>query len=460
MKSGFAAAVAPILIFALVGLTGCGKAPEVNLLIMTIDTLRADHLSCYGYPKATSPRMDRFASDGVLFEHVVCQSSQTLPSHASIFTGVNPRSHLAISHESPVGQDITTLAEILKDRGYETGAFISSHALDSEYGLDQGFDTYWEVHKAHTIREREICKQRETDATTAAALAWLKEYADKGFFLWIHWFHPHRPYDPPDRYISAFAGGYSGTADSSPEFIMQVWRRQIEIEQADIDHLVGRYDGEVAFTDVQVGVIIDALETLGLLDNTIVVITADHGEILYDHEHYFGHDIALYDECLRIPLIIHAPGLEIGESRIEQLVQSIDIMPTVLDLLDVVHPEGLEGKCLLPLIGGGGQATAEYCFSETFPFPEKCPPRHAVRTADAKLIWKEVRSDSMVKELYDLAADPGETNNLYGEHPDFAAYLDSVLTAWIAPGGLHPADIPSARDSGRWRILRSLGYVD
>lgn len=460
MKSRLTAVIAPIFIGALMGLAGCGKAPGPNLLIITIDTLRADHLSCYGHDRNTSPRIDGFATGGVLFEQVVCQSSQTLPSHTSIFTGMNPRTHQAISHESPVPPDIITLAEMLKDRGYKTGAFISSHALDSEYGLDQGFDTYWEIHEELSIMERDICRLREMDATTAAASAWLREHMDAGFFLWIHWFHPHRPYNPPDRYISAFAGGYSGSANSSPEFIMQVWRQEIEIDQEDVDHLVGSYDGEVAFTDVQVGAVIDELDSLGLLENTVVVITADHGEILYDHEHYFGHDIALYDECLRIPLIIRAPGLEIADSRIEELVQSIDIMPTVLDLLDIAHPEGLEGESLLPLIGGSGRPTAEYCFSETFPFPEKCPPRHAVRTADAKLIWKEAGSDPMVKELYDLADDPGETHNLYAEHPDFAAYLDSVLTAWIAPQGLHPARIPSARESGRWRILRSLGYVD
>jgi arylsulfatase A-like enzyme len=449
-----------LLVSVLMTLPGCGKRPGSNLLIITIDTLRADHLGCYGYQRGTTPVIDEFAGRGVLFENVVCQSSQTLPSHASIFTGMNPRTHKAISHESKVDPGLKTLAEMLHDRGYTTGAFISSHALDVDYGLDQGFDTYWEIHKELTLRQRDLARLMELDPTTEAAASWLRDQHDSGFFLWIHWFHPHRPYNPPPRYLQAFAGGYSGSADSSPEFIMKVWRQEIQISQADVDHLVGRYDGEIAFTDVQVGKILGELDSLGLIGNTIVIITADHGEILYEHEHYFGHDIALYDECLMIPLIVHAPGTETAAGRINQLVQSLDVLPTVLDLLEIDHPDGLEGRSLIPLMDGGAESTAEYCFSETFPFPEKCLPRHAVRTTDAKLIWKEAGSEQLIKELYDLVADPGETHNLYDEHPDFATHLDSVLTVWIAPEGLHPARIPSARESGRWRILRSLGYVD
>lgn len=439
--------------------TGCGRQPHLNVLIITIDTLRADHLTSYGYHRPTSPRMDEFARRGVLFEAVACQSSQTLPSHASIFIGTNPRVHKAISHESPVDPAVTTLAELLKKAGYQTGAFISSHALDSEYGLDQGFDTYWEVHKEHTFQERRSATADEMDLTTDAALTWLGQNSGSEFFLWIHWFHPHRPYNPPPAYARAFAGAYEGPVTSEPEFIMKVWRDRIDLPEEDVAYLVGLYDGEVAFADAQVGRVLDELETMNLLDNTVVVITADHGEILYEHEYYFGHDIALYDECLMIPLIIYAPALGAAHPRIGSLVQSLDILPTVLDLLEMEHPGGLEGKSLLPLIAGSGQSTADYCFSETFPFPEKCPPRHAVRTAHSKLIWKEEQTATLTKEFYDLTADPGETQSLYGRHPE-SARLDSVLARWMQKEGLHPAPIPTARESGRWRILRSLGYVD
>jgi arylsulfatase A-like enzyme len=440
-------------------LLACAGRPELNVVVITLDTLRADHLSCYGYERNTSPRIDEFAGHGVLFENVACQSSQTLPSHASIFVGTNPRTHKAISHESPVGPDITTLAEILRDHGYRTAAFISSHALDSKYRLDQGFNTYWEVHKERTYDERRTAKEAEDDPTLDEAIEWLKGHGRSKFFLWVHWFHPHRAYNPPPRYRQMFAGDYDGTATSDPEFIMKVWKGEAELAQPDVDHLRGLYDGEVAFTDELVGRLVDWLDTMRILENTIVVITSDHGEILYEHERYFGHDIALYDECIMIPLIIYSPTLEIGNPRVGELVQSLDIMPTLLEVLEIEPPVGLEGKSLLPLAGGGGVPTVEYSFSETFPFPEKCAPRHAVRSRDAKLIWKEGCEEELCKEFYDLKADPGETSNVYDEHPG-AARLDSVLARWMQADGLHPASIPTARESGRWRILKSLGYVD
>ncbi len=439
---------------------GCGKDTRPNIVLITIDTLRPDHLTCYGYDKPTSPRMDAFAGGAVLFEHVCCQSSQTLPSHASILIGTNPRSHKVISHESFVDENTTTLAEMLKRRGYRTAAFISSHALDSKYGLDQGFDTYWEVHKQFTIPERQLHKVQEKSATTDAVLDWLGGTTGSEFFLWVHWFDPHRPYNPPPRYLREFAGGYTGTATSDADFIMKVWRERIDLTPQDVDHLTGRYDGEVAFTDVQVGRVLDDLAARGLLDNTIVVVTADHGEILYEHEYYFGHDIGLYDECIMIPLIMHVPGHGRPGARLNPLVQSLDIMPTLLEVLGIEAPDYLEGKSLLPLMGGTGEATVAFAFSETFPFPEKSPPRHAVRTADAKLLWKETRADTILKAYYDLLQDPGETANLYSDNFAPASRLDSVLARFVADGGLHPARIPTAQESGRLRILKSLGYID
>jgi arylsulfatase A-like enzyme len=445
----------------LVLISGCGKEPRYNVVIVTIDTLRSDRLGCYGYGRPTSPRIDRFADGAALFENVVCQSSQTLPSHTSIFLGTHPRTHLAISHESVVGADQTTLAEILKSKGYVTAAFISSHALDSKYGLDQGFETYWEVHKEATIPERQVLKNREADATTKiGVLPWLEQHAGSRFFLWVHWFHPHRPYDPPPRYHQAFAGDYKGSASSDPEFIMKVWHEEIELAPQDVAYLSGCYDGEVAFSDAQVGHLLDALSSMGLMKNTIVIVTADHGELLYEHERYFGHDIALYDECIMIPLIIHVPGEAAAGRRISELVQSLDILPTVCDLLGIRCPRRSEGKSLVPLMNGSGEPTTEVAFSETYPFPEKCEPRHAVRTADEKLIWKEVRQAPLLKEYYDLAADPGETANLYPYLPSGAVRLDSILSAWTEDGGLRPAPIPTAMETNRINILKSLGYLE
>jgi arylsulfatase A-like enzyme len=443
-------------------LSACGRQPQLNVLVITVDTLRADHLGCYGYGKPTSPRLDAFAGDAVLFEQVFCQSPQTLPSHASIFTGMHPRTHKAISHESKVDKKLTTLAEVLAKRGYSTGAIISSHVLDPKYGLDQGFGSYSLIHHMVPDRKRQEMNRREEDPTTSEALSWLGDNKQNRFFLWIHWFHPHRPYAPPPRYREMFAGDYAGpAAEDQNDWAMKMWRERVDLPEADLAYMRGLYDGEIAFTDVQVGRVLDALDSLGLAQNTIVVFTSDHGEILYEHEYYFGHDIALYDECTMIPLILRIPGLAAVRHRVGGLVQSIDIFPTILESLGLECPAEVEGKSLVPLARGTAEASVECGFSETFPFPEKCPPRHAARTETAKMIWREEPSGEITKEYYDLAADPHESRNLWavGAGPD-AARLDGILSNWLKPSGLHPAPIPSAAESGRLKILKSLGYVD
>jgi arylsulfatase A-like enzyme len=438
----------------------CGRSPKPNVVLVTIDTLRADYLGCYGHARPTSPNLDALAADAVLFEKVLCQSPETLPSHTSIMTGMHPRTHKVISHESKVDGAITTMAEVLSKRGYTSGAIVSSHVLDAKYGLDQGFATYRAIHYAYKDRQRELMHQREQDPTTDEALAWLRDHRKTNFFLWVHWFHPHRAYNPPPRYKQLFAGAYAGpAAGDQNDFAMRVWRDKVALPAEDIAYMRGLYEGEVAFTDVQVGRLLDELRALDLLDNTIVVITSDHGEILYEHEYYFGHDIALYDECTMVPLVVRIPGLDAPPRRVGGLVQTIDIFPTVLEALGIPCPAEVEGKSLVPLMRGEADRTVEHGFTETFPFPEKCPPRHAVRTETAKLVWREERPAEIVKQLYDLEADPAETVNLYPAGAQAQA-LDAILAAWIEPLGLHPAPIPSATESGRVKILKSLGYLD
>lgn len=438
----------------------CAKSPRPNVILITIDTLRADYLSCYGHPRPTSPNLDAFAGDAVLFEQVLCQSPETLPSHTSIMTGMHPRTHKVISHESKVDDAITTLAEVLNKRGYVTGAVVSSHVLDAKYGLDQGFAAYRPVHYAYKERQRELMHQREEDPTTEEALTWMRDHRKSRFFLWVHWFHPHRAYNPPPRYKQIFAGDYAGPAAADQnDFAMRVWRDRVDLAAEDIAYMRGLYEGEVAFTDAQVGRLLDELRALNLLDNTIVVVTSDHGEILYEHEYYFGHDIALYDECTMVPLVVRIPGIGEPPRRVGGLVQTIDIFPTVLEALGIACPGEVEGKSLLPLMRGAADGTVEYGFTETFPFPEKCPPRHAVRTETAKLVWREEPPAEIAKQLYDLEADPAETVNLYPTGPEAQA-LDAILADWIEPGGLHPAPIPTATESGRVKILKSLGYLD
>lgn len=458
LTRNIAVAIAVAIAFAAIFAVSCGKGRNVNLLVITIDTLRADYLGCYGYDKPTSPRIDAFARDAVLFEKVFCQAPETLPSHTSIFTGLYTRNHKAIGNESRVAPEVTTLAEILKDHGYRTCAMISNHVLDAKYGLNQGFDKYVPIHLVTDDRKRAESPESDSDPTTEQAIAWLDENKNSKFFLWVHWFHPHRPYDPPPAYQEAFAGNYTGPAGDQNDFAMKVWRDKIDLPPEDVAQMRGLYAGEVAFTDFQVGMLLDDLARLRLLDNTVVVITSDHGEILYDHEYYFGHDIGLYTECTMVPLVMRIPGMGAPGRRVPGLIQSIDIFPTILQALSISPPARVDGKSLIPLVEGKATSTTDVGFSEGFPFPEKCPPRHAVRTETAELIWREEPSGETTKMYFDLAADPGERTNLYPTPA--ATSLDDTLSAWIAPGGLHPAPIPTARESGRWKILKSLGYLD
>jgi hypothetical protein len=240
--------------------------PEFSLILLTLSSLRPDHLGCYGYTEQTSPRIDRLARNSMIFENVVCQSSMTLPSHVSMFTGMNPRHHKAISNGSRADSAHTMLAEVLSSQGYLTAAFVTSRALDSKYGLDQGFDVYWEIRKGRLPRESLASYERGEDPTTDAALAWLKEHTDSAFFVWINWDHPQVPYSPLARYSSMFAGDYKGMVTGEREFIRSVWEDRIDLSEEDLKYLLGLYDGEIAFADAQVGRVLDKLDCLDLLE--------------------------------------------------------------------------------------------------------------------------------------------------------------------------------------------------
>ncbi len=435
------------------------RRPGPNLIFMTVSSMRKDHLGCYGYARPTSPNIDRLAGKGVRFGNVVCQSAQTAPSLASVFTGMNPRTHGALNHADILDDRFSTLAELLAERGYLTSAFTSGYALDS-CGLDQGFDLYWRVYDHFTLKQTHARYQRQEDPTTAAVLAWLEAYTQSPLFLWVHWLHPRRPYDPPPEQEKVFveASRLDTHSEQRPASDVNGWESVLSGEE--VGALIGRYDGEVAFADVQVGRVLDKLEALGLRENTIVVLTADHGEVLYDHECYFGHERALYDEAIMIPLVIQGDAVVIPDARADNLARSIDIMPTVLGLLDVEIPETVEGENLVPLLAGHEAWKIEYAFCETFPFTSEGLPRHAVRTSASKLIWKDAGPDSIEKEFYDLKHDPEELANIYAITSPEAAFLDSVLSRWIGPDTRHPVIIPDPPNGLRRRLLRRLGYID
>jgi len=441
---------------ALLGIQ-CGRkgGPPTNLLVITVDTLRADRLGCYGYGRPTTPNIDELAASGTRFESAFCQAPLTLPSHCSIFTSRYTPSHGSLGHAYPLDPDIETLAGILRAAGKTTAAFVSNHVLDRKFGLSRGFETYWEAHRL-PLDERQHRKEQADDPTTEAAVSWLREHHGESFFLWVHWFHPHKPYDPPPEYIARFAGNSSGKHRWTTRELTDVWQGTREMSAEDVAGLRDRYDGEVAFSDAQVGRLLEEMKNLGIYDRTLIVFTSDHGEVLFEHHRYFGHDIMLYEPSMHIPLIIRPP--EGQPAVIPDLVQSIDIGPTVLGMLGIPTDVPLEGKDLGPWMRGEEPADTKIAICLSYPPAKKSPPIFGLRTERWKLILNET-DDGFRRELYDLEKDPGENENLADIHADRAESLETYYLRWAEAIETKARTGEPDLDPETLENLKSLGYI-
>jgi arylsulfatase A-like enzyme len=429
-----------ILIFGLV-CAACGDREPRNLLLVTIDTLRADHLSSYGYPRATSPAIDRLAEQGVVFTQAIAHNPTTWPSLTSLHTSMHPHRHGVWTNGAEIAPGIETLAEVLADQGWDTAASLANMVNAPHRGFEGRF--FWSG------------EDRDEHATEAA-IAWLRDGAREPFFLWLHLFGPHAPYDPEPAFFRAFDTGYRGELDARHETLDRIYREQRELTAAELAHIVALYDGDVAEADARVGAVLDALDGLGLGRRTLVVFSSDHGEQLYDKHRYFLHAQSAYDATLRLPLILRLPGELPAGQRADALVRGIDVAPTILDLLNVTQPVAFEGRSLLPLIRG--EATVE-------PVPVISTLGrniHSIRTPRWHYLYNphlgfSYRSYPIEpEELYDVVRDPKETRNLVGERPDVAAALRERLESWIESH--EPAPAPQISDEAR-EELRALGYV-
>ncbi|MEW6378008.1 MAG: tetratricopeptide repeat protein [bacterium] len=429
---------------ALVFLLSCSRhqpQPEkrTNLLVITIDTLRADRLGCYGYSQVETPRIDRLAKDGVLFTRAFTPVPITLPSHVSIFTGLYPPSHGVRNNGTfTLDQSATTLAEVLQQQGYRTAAIVSSYTLDSCFGLNQGFEFYDDDCSQNQSGGPSILhNERIGENTSQRALQWLDEHHQERFFLWLHYFDPHADYSPPEPFRSRY--------QKNP------------------------YDGEIAYTDQCLGRVLDKLEQLDLLDNTLVVFTADHGEGLGEHKER-THAFFIYDSTLRVPLIFRYPARLSRGLKVTSLVRTIDLVPTILDVLKVSagntsssSPAGLkmQGVSLYPAMAADrdrkplNRDMDLYCESLYPRLNHHLSPLFGLRTQD----WKYIQAPK--PELYQLRQDAGEINNLLANQPDQATKLEARLLemrksiAALQAG----SDAQTALSSEQRQRLQSLGYV-
>ena len=396
---------------------------DLNLLIITLDTTRADRLGAYGWPQSVTPTFDRLAQEGVLFEHAVSPAPLTLPAHASLFTSKYPPAHAVRDNGGFfLDERETTLAERVKARGMKTGGFVGAYVLDRRWGISQGFDTYYDNFDPTKFVTPSLGDvERPANEVTDHALAWLDTVKASRFFAWVHFYDAHSPYAPPEP-----------------------WRTQFAARP---------YLGEIAFVDSQIARIREFLERNRLLDRTIVVVVGDHGESLGDHDEG-THGFFLYQSVLHVPLLVRAPYDGLHGRRVGDLIRSVDVMPTVLDLLGLPAAEQVEGRSVVTLMTG---ATRELGLAA---YAEAVYPRYHFGWSDLRSLtsgrYKFI--DAPRPELYDLEQDPRETRNLYRERQALAERMAAVLRSMEAG---QPSDAKPAADvdpDARAR-LAALGYV-
>lgn len=392
-----------------------------HVVLFTLDTTRADALGTYGASAAQTPRLDGLATRGIRFDDAVTTAPITGPAHAAIFTGLYPaRFGVRDNATTPLPDDALTWAEHLQTAGFATGGFIGAFVLDRPFGFAQGFDAFSGFERVESGREANA--ERLGSAVVDDALRWMETVpVERQMFLWVHLYDPHAPYTAPEPFGSRFA--------ATP------------------------YAGEVAYVDHQIGRVLDALQARGILDDTLVVAVADHGESLGEHGED-EHGVFLYEPVIRVPLLMAGPSVQPGLVVNEQ-VRVIDLLPTTLDVLGLPVPSGLDGETLRSLLQGGSRTTVPTAYAESY-YPKLHYGWSELRSLRADG-WKVI--DAPRPELFSLPRDPGESHNLFDEQPALGARMvaEAVTFEQELTGGRTVEAAPPSRDT--LERLRSLGYI-
>ena len=401
-----------------------GDARGFNVLLVTLDTVRADRLGCYGHESAETPTLDSLVERGVRFDDAVTSVPLTLPSHATILTGLSPLSHgVRDNGRYKLAEEHVTLTEVLSSHGYDTVAFVGCFVLDARFGLDQGFDVYdFEVSVDGYRPEMPDYNERSATDVTDAAVRWLDERAGAGsdapFFAWVHYFDPHQPYQSPLQRLPRFA--------------------------------VRPYDAEIAYVDAELGRLLDKLDDLGARDRTVIVVAGDHGEALGEHGEP-THGMLIYESTMRVPLIVSCTSLFDGAYHVaDRVVGLTDVRPTVEDLLGVSGSPPVDGQSLLR--PGADDDRAIYVETEMPLSLAGWSPLRGLRTHTHKYILAPQR------ELYDLKKDPAESHNIYAAADPVVGSLESRLSELMNQIGPGSGSDRALTDEEMER-LGSLGYV-
>ncbi|MEW6742095.1 MAG: sulfatase [Planctomycetota bacterium] len=417
-----------------------------NVLLITIDTLRSDHLGCYG-GQVETPVVDALAARGIRFTDVHTTAPTTLPAHTSILTGTWPSRHgVRLNGRHRASPSLRTLAEVLLERGYQTGAFVSASVLDHFYGLDQGFSSFDDTMNQEVGLAQ---AQRRASEVTDAALQWLSGVREP-FLLWIHYFDPHGPYDPPPPFDGLY---YKGRRDDpeneSMKGVPRVFYQKLD-GITDVEYPRAQYKSEVAFVDASIGKLLSGLDAGGFSERTLIVVTADHGESLGEVNYWFDHGLNLHDVCLRVPLILSAPWLE-GRRVVGGPASVVDIFPTILGTLGIDSPES-DGIDLLPA-SQHGPLPARVLFFETFlPTLTNRPPLYGLQSG----CWKITAAARSVA-LFDKTSDADDRVNLGHEQRAVLDELVRELENYLATATADVEEI--APSSEALEKLRALGYA-
>ena len=395
-----------------------GRTAGCNVVVITMDTTRADRLGCYGWSEASTPVLDSLARSGVRFERAYTQVPITLPSHIVLMTGRYPAEFgVRVNFRRSLGQELPTLAELARERGYRTGAFVGAAVLDSRYGLDRGFEVYED--KIEQTNSFPLQSQIPGDMVCDRTLAWLRRVKEEPFFCWMHLFDPHTPHTPPVEYLEK-------TRDA--------------------------YDGEIAFMDANIGRLIQWLSSNALIRKTLVVAVGDHGESLGERGHQW-HALLLYDSILRVPLIFSLPG-RLPENAVRGgVVGLVDIMPTILELMGWRAPAGVSGASFIAELDGSSVSGGASYGETDYPYDSFGWSKLRCLVEGR---WKYIRAP--VVELYDLSADPHETQNQATVETETARSMEQKLAA-LEAGMREGRSAPAAMDRQAVEALRSLGYV-
>ena len=510
-----------VLLMLAVLFQGCGKdtpdgtSDRPNVILLSLDTLRADHLHCYGYEKDISPTMDGLAADGVLFENVFAQSSWTLPSHVSMLSSLYPSSHGVTHADRKIPGETLLLSEIFKNEGYCTGSINGSGYVSARYGFDQGFDLYEEIH-IESGNMAVICNR---------AIDWIDENREQNFFLFLHTYEPHGPYSPPDSYKKSYVSqdaasrerfrdlffkimndevltldelGFLRTykrcrlkkeiihewkalleeyqanlalghftereslekladlimrVEKNPDEIFQYWRENRD-ELMIFPYLRESYEAEIMFADTQIARILAAVGRLGLQEKTLIVLTSDHGEEFIEHGKV-GHAYNCYNETIHVPLIFYYPGHLPEGRRISENTALIDVPPTILELIGIPVPGHFQGISLVPMIQGSSR-TERRIFSEGVVHHKKA--YWPVIVIDGAWKYHFDSKGTSPDELYDLESDPGETVNLAAKEPDLVERLKGIAEDYLDKAPPPKIEKVTA-DQELQQQLQELGYV-